>query len=137
MISEIISGDNHDVTDTEEFALQMLDDKTFIVQAQLSVEEVNKLLNLDLPVTEDYHTLGGFLIYQLQKIPAQGEKLRYKNLEFTVISAEGQRLDQINICQLEDLEPEQTFSLVLEDQAGEKVNLIPSDELIDIRSKNS
>ena len=131
LISEIISGDSHEVTDTEEFALQILDDHTFILQAQLSVEEVNKLLNLDLPMTEDYHTLGGFLIYQLQKIPTQGEKLRYKNLEFTVISAEGQRLDQINICQLKDLESEQTFNLVSEYQAGEKGNLISSDELID------
>jgi Mg2+/Co2+ transporter CorC len=109
----------------------MLDDQTFIVQAQLSVEEVNELLNLDLPVTEDYQTLGGFLIYQLQKIPTQGEKLRYKNLEFTVISAEGQRLDKIKIYQLEELESGQTVNVVLEDEAGEKVNLIPSEELID------
>ena len=98
----------------------MLDDQTFIVQAQLSVEEVNELLNLDLPVTEDYQTLGGFLIYQLQKIPTQGEKLHYKNLEFTVISAEGQRLDKINICQLEGSETETTINLVLEDEAGKK-----------------
>jgi len=132
LIAEIIS---YEVTDTEEFALQMLDDRTFIVQAQLSVEEVNELLNLDLPLTEDYQTLGGFLIYQLQKIPTQGEKLRYKNLEFTVISAEGPRLDRIKICQLEqleDLEPEQIVNVVLEeDEVEEKVNLIPSDELID------
>ena len=131
LIAEIISSDSYEVTDTEEFPLQMLDDRTFIVQAQLSVEEVNELLNLDLPVTEDYQTLGGFLIYQLQKIPTQGEKLRYKNLEFTIISAEGPRLDQINICQLEELETEDVVNEVLEDQAEEKVNLITSDELID------
>ena len=131
LIAEIISGDSHEVTGTEEVALRMLDDQTFIVQAQLSVEEVNELLNLDLPVTEDYQTLGGFLIYQLQKIPTQGEKLRYKNLEFTVISAEGQRLDKIKIYQLEELESGQTVNVVLEDEAGEKVNLIPSEELID------
>ncbi|MCL2928654.1 MAG: hemolysin family protein [Trichodesmium sp. St16_bin4-tuft] len=120
LIAEIISSDSYEVTDSEELALQMLDDQTFIVQAQLSVEEVNELLNLDLPVTEDYQTLGGFLIYQLQKIPTQGEKLHYKNLEFTVISAEGQRLDKINICQLEGSEAETTINLVLEDEAGKK-----------------
>ncbi|MGD1714010.1 hemolysin family protein [Dapis sp. BLCC M172] len=128
LIAEIISADNYEVTDSEELALQMLDDQTFIVQAQLSVEEVNQLLNLDLPVTDDYQTLGGFLIYELQKIPIGGEKLYYQNLEFTVISAEGPRLDQIKIRQLEELGTEQTVNLVLED---ETVNRIPPNELID------
>ncbi len=116
LIAEIIGGDSYEVTDTEEVALQMLDDQTFIVQAQLSVEEVNELLNLDLPVIEDYQTLGGFLIYQLQKIPTEGEKLSYQNLEFTVMSAEGPRLDQIKICQLEELETEQIVNTFLEDE---------------------
>lgn len=119
LIAEIISADTYEVTDTEELALQMLDDRTFIVQAQLSVEEVNQLLNLDLPVTEDYQTLGGFLIYQLQKIPTVGEQLCYQNVEFTVISAEGPRLDRIKICQLEELGTEQTVNLILEDETGE------------------
>ncbi len=125
LIAEIISGDSYQVTNTEELALQMLDDRTFIVQAQLSVEEVNQLLNLDLPVTEDYQTLGGFLIYQLQKIPTRGDKLSYHNIEFTVISAEGPRLDQIKIRQLEELETEPTVNLVLEDETEETVNRIP------------
>ncbi|MGK7921355.1 MAG: hemolysin family protein [Trichodesmium sp.] len=116
LIAEIIGGDSYEVTDTEEVALQMLDDETFIVQAQLSVEEVNELLNLDLPVTEDYQTLGGFLIYQLQKIPTEGEKLSYQNLEFTVMSAEGPRLDQIKIFQLEELENESIGNPLLENQ---------------------
>ncbi|MEM1172455.1 MAG: hemolysin family protein [Cyanobacteria bacterium P01_H01_bin.35] len=131
LIAEIISADSYEVTDSEELALQMLDDQTFIVQAQLSVEEVNQLLNLDLPVTDDYQTLGGFLNYQLQKIPTGGEKLSYKNLEFTVISAEGPRLDQIKIRQLEELESEETVNLVLEDETKETVNRIPPNELID------
>ncbi|WP_287275061.1 MULTISPECIES: hemolysin family protein [unclassified Okeania] len=131
LIAEIIGGNSYEVTGTEEFTLQMLDDKTFIVQAQLSVEEVNELLNLDLPLTEDYQTLGGFLIYQLQKIPTAGEKLWYENLEFTIISAEGPRLDQIKISQLEELENEQIVNAFLEDEAGEKVNQTTSDELID------
>jgi hypothetical protein len=41
--------------------------------------------------------LGGFLLYQFQKLPLQGEILHYDNLELTVVSAEGPRLHQIRI----------------------------------------
>jgi CBS domain containing-hemolysin-like protein len=100
LIAEII-GDSSESTETEEITLQYIDEQTFLVQAQLDIEEVNELVDLDLPITEEYQTLGGFLIYQLQKIPTVGETLRYQNLEFTVVLAEGPRIDKIQIHQLE------------------------------------
>lgn len=96
IIAEII-GDLNEGEDIEELTVQSIDEQTFLVQAQLHLEEVNELLNLDLPLIDEYQTLGGFLIYQMQKIPAVGEILNYDNLEFTVISAEGPRLHQIQI----------------------------------------
>lgn len=96
LIDEIIGCDSI-LSDPEELALQMLDEQTFLVQAQMNLEETNELLDLDLPCRDEYQTLGGFLLYQFQKIPAQGETLRYHNLDFTVISAEGPRLYQIRI----------------------------------------
>ena len=103
LIAEII-GNSYEVSGTEELTLQMIDDDAFIVQAQLNVEEVNELLDLDLPLSEEYQTLGGFVTYQLQKIPSQGEIFQYENLEFTVIDADGPRLDRIKIQILEVLE---------------------------------
>lgn len=100
LIAEII-GESAESTETEEITLQYIDEQTFIVQAQLDIEEVNEMLDLALPVTEDYQTLGGFLIDQLQKIPTTGEVFQYKDLEFTIVAAEGPRLDQIQIHQLE------------------------------------
>ena len=96
VIDEII-GDETEGKNSEEIALQMLDEQTFLVPAQMNLEEVNELLDLDLPLTDEYQTLGGFLLYQLQKIPAPGETLHYGNLDLTVVSAEGPRLSQIRI----------------------------------------
>jgi len=81
--------------------VQILDSQTFLVQAQLNVEEINDFLNWDLPLGDEYQTLGGFLINQMQKIPDVGETFTYQNLEFTVISTSGARLDQIRIHQRE------------------------------------
>lgn len=100
VVAEII-GDLSEPQDDEEPAIKILNDHTFLVQAQMDLEEVNDLLELYLPVADEYHTLGGFLLYQLQKVPAPGETLYYRNLELTVVSAEGPRLHQIQIHRLD------------------------------------
>lgn len=100
LIAEII-GDRSDPTEAEDISVQFVDEQTFLVQAQLDLEELNERLDLNLPLTEEYQTLGGFLIYQLQKIPCVGETFRYHDLEFTVLSTDGPRLDQIEIRMLQ------------------------------------
>jgi CBS domain containing-hemolysin-like protein len=96
LIAEII-GDNPEPESTEELPVQILDEQTFLVQAQMDLEEVNELLDLNLPLADEYQTLGGFVLYQFQKIPVQGETLNYDNLNLTVVSAEGPRVHQIRI----------------------------------------
>lgn len=96
LIAEII-GRSYESADSKEIALQVLDDRTFLVQAQLNVDDVNQILNVDLPVTDEYQTIGGFLSYQLQRMPAVGEVWRCENVELTVVSVCGPRLDQIQI----------------------------------------
>ena len=96
LIAEII-GRTYQSADNKEIAVQVLDDRTFLVQAQLNVDDVNQILNLDLQVTDEYQTIGGFLSYQLQRMPAVGEVWRCENAELTVVSAIGPRLDQIQI----------------------------------------
>jgi hypothetical protein len=77
----------------------------------MDLEEVNKLLDLRLPLIDEYQTLGGFLLYQYQKIPVQGETLHYDNLELTVVSAEGPRLHQIRIHRQEVASQSQNISV--------------------------
>jgi CBS domain containing-hemolysin-like protein len=101
VIAEII-GDTEDNSPTAEIdTMQQLDENTFLVPAQMNLEEVNEKLHLDLPVADEYHTLGGFLLDRWQKIPVRGEKLTYGDLDFTVTAAEENRLYQILIrrCQ--------------------------------------
>lgn len=96
LVAEII-GDNHKPESTDKSPIQIIDNQTFLVQAQMNLEEVNEVLELNLPIIDEYQTLGGFVLYKFQKIPQKGESLYYENLELTVVSAEGPRLDQIRI----------------------------------------
>ncbi|XHX79186.1 MAG: hemolysin family protein [Stenomitos frigidus ULC029] len=99
LIAEIL-GDAAELDSDDTASIQTLNEQTFLVQAQINLEEVNETLNLALPLADDYQTLGGFLLFQFQKIPQLGESLRYSEAEFTVISAEGPRLHQIQIHRL-------------------------------------
>lgn len=99
LVTQII-GDPEGESD-EDQPIQTLDENTFLIQAQMNLEEVNDRLNLNLPLMEEYQSLGGFLFYQWQKIPQQGETLQYANYELTVVSAEGPRLHQIRVHRIE------------------------------------
>ena len=96
LIAEIV-GDAGGDRETGIEAVQKIDDNTFLVSAQMNLEEVNEQLHLALPLANEYNTLGGFLLEQWQKIPRQGEKLQYEDLAFTVTVADSNRLYQILI----------------------------------------
>ncbi|MBD2243202.1 hemolysin family protein [Nostoc sp. FACHB-888] len=102
VIAEII-GHASVPESNDDLLIQMLDEQKFLVQAQINLEDLNEVLHLNLPVTREYQTLGGFLLYKLQKIPAKGEIFCYENLEFTVVSIVGPRLHQIQLRRLEEL----------------------------------
>ncbi len=79
------------------------DSHTVIFPAQTDLEDVNERLSLSLPTSDEYLSLGGFIIFEMQKIPQLNERLSYQkldqNLEFTVVAAEGPRLSKIQIHQ--------------------------------------
>ncbi|MBD2360712.1 HlyC/CorC family transporter [Anabaena minutissima FACHB-250] len=99
VIAEII-GDVGESQTSDDLLIEMLDPQTFLVQAQVNLEDLNEVLHLNLPLTKEYQTLAGFLLYQLQKMPHMGELFRYENLEFTVVSVDGPRLHQIQLRRL-------------------------------------
>jgi CBS domain containing-hemolysin-like protein len=94
LISEII-GDAYTTADEGSMWVKQLDDQSFLVKAQADLESVNTLLQVDLPLAEEYQSLGGFLMYALQKIPREGDRLVFGDYEWVVLSAEGHRLQEI------------------------------------------
>lgn len=99
VIAEII-GDAGQSESSDDLLIEMLDPQTFLVQAQVNLEDLNEVLHLNLPLTKEYQTLAGFVLYQWQKMPNPGEIFHYDNLEFTVVSVDGPRLHQIQLRRL-------------------------------------
>ncbi|NJM69794.1 MAG: HlyC/CorC family transporter [Scytonema sp. RU_4_4] len=101
VIAQII-GDPSEPDSTNDLLIKILDERTFLVQAQINLEDLNEVLHLNFPLRQGYQTLGGFLLYQLQKVPTFGETFRYENLELTVVSVIGPRLHQIQVRRLQE-----------------------------------
>ncbi|BAT53009.1 hypothetical protein NOS3756_19530 [Nostoc sp. NIES-3756] len=99
VIAEII-GNAGQPSSNEDLLIEMQDPQTFLVQAQINLEDLNEVLHLNLPLTKQYQTLAGFLLYQFQKMPIKGETFSYDNIEFTIISVDGPRLHQIQVRHL-------------------------------------
>lgn len=95
LIAEIF-GDRLSSIPNQQLIKQM-DPQTYLIQAQISLEEVNQRLGTVLPASDRYNTLGGFLIDRLQRLPNPGDSLHYDNLELTLISSAGPRLNYIQL----------------------------------------
>lgn len=92
--AEII-GDSSEQEEGDRAIVGTLEDQSYRVKAQTHIEEVNELLGVALPLAEDYQTLAGFLIHQLQKIPAIGDSVLYGDTEWTVTAVDGPRVTEI------------------------------------------
>ncbi len=74
-----------------------IDEHTVQVDGLMRIDEVNRELGIELPQDDDYDTVAGFILYQLRRIPKQGEGLRYGELSITVQEMKGPKIEQVLI----------------------------------------
>jgi CBS domain containing-hemolysin-like protein len=73
---EEIFGEIQDEYDTEVEPIRVIDEVTILVDARVSVDEVEDHLGVALPEGE-FDSIGGFILHQLGRLPAVGEKIAY------------------------------------------------------------
>jgi putative hemolysin len=77
-------------------------DGSFIVDGMTPLDQVRDLLNITTPWDEsgDYHTLGGFVMARLHRIPAVGSRIEVDGVQYEVTSMDGRRVDHVLITPL-------------------------------------
>lgn len=74
-ILEEIVGEIHDEYDeNEEDFIQEIDEREYVVEASINLDELNDRLELDLN-SDEYDSLGGFIIERLDRLPETGDTL--------------------------------------------------------------
>ncbi|MDR0551220.1 MAG: hemolysin family protein [Spirochaetaceae bacterium] len=96
-ILEEIIGDIQDEFDNEREDIVRLSDTAFLCDARVNLEDLNEELGLELPAS-DFDTLGGFVFNLFGKIPIQGEKITFNNIEFIMQDIEGRKINTVKIA---------------------------------------
>ena len=99
---EQIVGEIYDEYDVEEREIQMLDERTAIVDARAAVEEVGEAFALTLP-EGDFDSIGGLVLDRLGHMPEPGERVRVNGLEITIEQVRQHRIEKIRVVR-RDLE---------------------------------
>lgn len=95
-ILEEIVGDILDEYDNELDLIDKISENNYVVKAEVSLEEINEIFNTDLP-EEDFDSLGGYIFGTLDRVPIQGDVVKYANLTMTVQKMQNRRIKQIEI----------------------------------------
>jgi len=96
-IIEEIVGEIRDEYDMEKPLIQKKDQRTWIVEGKIDIEDMNEKTGLNIPDDEGYESLGGFIFDQLGHIPVENEKVEWDNVEFIVEKIDKQRIKRVKV----------------------------------------
>lgn len=97
LLEEIVGEIRDEFDNEEEESIIEIDDNRFEVDAMLDIETINKNLNIDLPISEDYESLGGLIMSELGKIPAIGDVVDFQDVKLVVVEVEKMRVSKVEI----------------------------------------
>jgi len=100
-IIEEIFGDIEDEHDVEDLIEEKLSESQFRFSGRLEIAYINQEFNLNLPESDNYGTLAGFIIEHHQSIPELEEVIRVGDFEFTVTKVDSTRIEEVLLTVLD------------------------------------
>jgi len=99
LLEELV-GEITDEYDVEEPELEEVADGVYRVDGKLAIDEVNEVLDTELP-DEEWDTVGGLMLGLMGSIPDEGQEVRFQNLRFKAEKVNGRRIVKILITREE------------------------------------
>jgi magnesium and cobalt exporter, CNNM family len=96
LVEEIV-GEIRDEYDVEQEMVLPVSENEALMDARVPFEEVREAFALDLPSSENYDTLGGFIVAQLGRFPRAGETVEAGGARFVVETVEGRRIRRVRV----------------------------------------
>lgn len=114
-IIEEIVGEIQDEYDQEDLLIEKIEEGIYQLDARTPIDEVNDLLAVDLP-SEEFDSIGGFIVNYLGRVPETGENFSYDNvrrsdangdgsinrdLQVSIIESDERRISRVEVRLLE------------------------------------
>ena len=100
-ILEEIVGDIVDEKDVEVSGIQQEGDGSFVVEGRVTVRDLNRQLDWQLP-DDEATTVAGLLIYEARRIPEVGEDFHFHGCRFEVLRRQRHQLTLLRIRRQDD-----------------------------------
>lgn len=96
---EEIFGDIEDEHDRKRKKLvsRKISDNTYELAGRLEIETINEEYDLDIPEKDDYQTLAGYLLFNLEELPDEGETFRIDNFTFTILKKTAAKIELVRL----------------------------------------
>lgn len=91
--------DEHDVSDLTEM---QVDEHTYHFSGRLEIDYLNEKYNLQLPVSDDYETVAGLVLYHNEAIPQPQDELLLNKFKIKILDATKSKIELIELSVLHD-----------------------------------
>lgn len=95
-IVESIMGDIQDEYDEEEEDIQVIKEDEYLVLGETKLDDLNSMIGTNLE-SEDFDSVGGFVIGLIGRLPKKGEVVEYQGIKFIIESIDKNRIEKIRI----------------------------------------
>ncbi len=96
-ILEEIFGDIQDEHDSNDIISTKTDENTYKFSGRIEIEQINEEFNLNLPKDEDYETLAGYIINNLERFPEKNEILVFDNFQITILEIAPPKIELVEL----------------------------------------
>lgn len=99
LIEEIV-GEIHDEFERSEKSIEKISENAYLVDGKFLLADLNRELHIDLPLSDDYDSIGGFVFTKLDKVPSVGDVVKQDNIEISVERILRRRVTRLKIVKL-------------------------------------
>lgn len=99
-VIEEIFGEIEDEHDKEDLTEKILSKTEFIFSARIEIDYLIENYKLGFIASDEYDTLGGLIIHELESIPMVGQQLTYQNLSIEIQAVSERRIELVKVTVL-------------------------------------
>ncbi|OAQ15725.1 membrane protein [Bibersteinia trehalosi Y31] len=97
-LNDVMSIVMGELVSNEEEQIVQRDENSWLIDGATPLEDVMRALEInEFPHSENYETIGGFMMYMLRKIPKKTDFVLYANYKFEIIDTENFKIDQLMV----------------------------------------
>ncbi len=96
-IMEEIFGEIEDEHDTHDYIAEQTGENEYLFSGRLEISEINEKFHLNLPESDAYDTIAGFILYHHQHFPKLNEIIQIDNYTFKCIKATNNRIELVKM----------------------------------------